>query len=92
MGAWIAVVTLGATGLVYATSDRSGYIPALNIEVVDSTGAGDAFSAGVIFGILNEIPLDDAMRLGVSAAALTLRSPETVVPDLSVELLYSQLV
>lgn len=91
-GAPIAVVTMGAAGLVYATGDRSGYIPALSTEVVDSTGAGDAFSAAVIFGILNEIPLDEAMRLGVSAAALTLRSPETVVPNLSVELLYDQLL
>ncbi|MBN1287919.1 MAG: carbohydrate kinase family protein [Anaerolineae bacterium] len=92
LGAQIAVVTMGAAGLVYATVDSSGYIPALGVEVVDSTGAGDAFSAGAIFGILNDIPIDEAMRLGVSAAALTLQTPDTVVSNLSLELLYDQLV
>jgi pseudouridine kinase len=92
MGVEIAVVTLGPTGLAYADSASSGYIPALRTEIVDATGAGDAFSAGAIFGLLNEVPLDEAMRLGVSAASLTLRSSETVVPNLSLELLYDQLV
>lgn len=92
LGAKLAVITLGAAGLVYATPHSSGYVPALGVEVIDSTGAGDAFSAGAIFGILNDIPLDEAMRLGVAAAALTLQTPDTVVSDLSLELLYGQLV
>ena len=92
LGVQIAVVTLGAAGLVYATGGESGYVPALRVEVLDSTGAGDALTAGVIFGLMNEVPLDEAMRLGVSAAALTLRTRHTVVPNLSQELLYNQLV
>ncbi|MEM6527964.1 MAG: PfkB family carbohydrate kinase, partial [Chloroflexota bacterium] len=42
-GAEIGVVTLGAEGLVYAHSNGSGFIRAAQVEVVDSTGAGDAF-------------------------------------------------
>jgi pseudouridine kinase len=59
---------------------------------VNTTGAGDALTAGVIFGLLNGVPLDEALRLGVSAATLTLRSRESVVPELSQELLYDELV
>ncbi len=92
LGTEIGVVTLGKDGLVYATGDSNGYIPALLTEAVDTTGAGDALSAGAIFGILNDIPLDETMWLGVSAAAMTLRSPDTVVRDLSLEMLYDQLV
>ncbi|MCK5428394.1 MAG: hypothetical protein KAI94_02930, partial [Anaerolineales bacterium] len=55
-------------------------------------GAGDALSATVIFALLNDRPIDDAVRLAVSAASLTLRIKGTVVPDLSVEKLYDQLV
>jgi pseudouridine kinase len=42
--------------------------------------------------LLNDVPLDDAVRLGVSAATLTLRYSGAVVPDLSLEKLYDQLV
>jgi pseudouridine kinase len=91
-GVDIALITLAEQGLCYATSETSGYIPALRTEVIDPTGAGDALSATVMFALLNEIPLDDAVRLGVSAASLTLRHRSSVLPDLSLEKLYDQLV
>lgn len=91
-GVRIAVITLGMHGLVYASGTDQGQIPSIRTEVRDETGAGDALTSAVIFGLLNEVPLDEAMRLGVSAASLTLRSRETVVPLLSQELLYDELV
>jgi len=91
MGAKIAVVTLGEQGLAYADGSGGGFIRAIHTEVVDATGAGDAFSGAVIFGLLNEVPVDEAMRLGVTAASLTLQSRETVLPHISQELLYDEL-
>ena len=91
-GVGIVLVSLGEFGVVYATSETSGYIPAIRTKVVDPTGAGDALNAAVIYGLLNQIPLDDAVRLGVTAASLTLRHRGTVVKDLSLEMLYDQLV
>ncbi len=91
-GVKLAVITLAEFGVVYATSEVSGHIPALRTEISDPTGAGDALSAAVIFGLLHEMQVDDAVRLGISAAALTLRRPGTVAPDLSLERLYDQLV
>jgi pseudouridine kinase len=92
LGAYIAVVTLGDQGLAYADGSGGGFIRAIHTHVVDSTGAGDALTGAVIFGLLNDVPLDEAMRLGVTAAALTLQSSETVLPNLSQELLYDELV
>lgn len=92
MGVEIAVVTLGEAGLAYADSNGSGYIGAIRTEVVDSTGAGDAFTGAMIFGLLNGVPVDEAMRLGVTAASLTLQTTETVVTNLSQELLYARLI
>lgn len=92
LGAYIAVVTLGDQGLAYADGSGGGYIRAIHTHVVDATGAGDALTGAVIFGLLNDVPLDEAMRLGVTAAALTLQSSETVLPNLSQELLYDELV
>lgn len=92
LGVQIAIVTLGATGLVYATSQESGHIPAIEVEVVDLTGAGDALTAAVIFGLLHDFSIAEAVRLGTSAAALTLECRETVCPTLSLEQLYDRLV
>ncbi|HBX70376.1 MAG TPA: ribokinase [Chloroflexi bacterium] len=91
-GVQIAIVTLAESGVCYATSETNGYIPAIHTEIIDPTGGGDALTATVIFALLNEIPLDDAVRLGVSAASLTLRHRGAVLPDLSLEKLYNQLV
>jgi pseudouridine kinase len=92
MGVDIAIITLAEKGLCYATSDVGGYIPAIRSEIVDRTGAGDALTAGVVFGLLNDFPIDEAVRLGVSAATLTLQCKETVCSDLNLERLYDQLV
>lgn len=91
LGAKVAVVTMGEKGLAYADGSGGGHLPAISTHVVDPTGAGDAFSGAVIFGLLNEVPIDEAMRLGVTAASLTLQSPHTVLPNLSQELLYESL-
>ena len=90
-GVGIAIITMAEFGVGYATVDTSGHIPAVKTEIVDPTGAGDALTAAVIFALLNEIPLDEAVRLGISAAALTLRAQGTVSPDLSLERLYEEL-
>lgn len=90
-GVQIAIVSIAEYGVVYASAEGSGHVPAIQTEIVEATGAGDALSAAVMFSLLNEIPLDEAVRLGVSAASLTLRTRGSVVPDLSLELLYEQL-
>ena len=91
-GVEIAIISLAEFGVCYATSETSGRIPAIRTEVVDPTGVGDAMTATVLFALLNEIPLDDAIRLGVSAASLTLRHTGAVLPDLTLQKLYDQLV
>ena len=91
-GARIALVTLAEYGVVYATSETTGHISAIRTRISDPTGAGDAMTAAVLFGLLNDIDLDDAIRLGVSAASLTLRHPGSVYPKLSLEGLYDQLL
>lgn len=91
-GVDVVIITLAEQGLCYASSETNGHIPAIQTEISDPTGAGDALTAAVLFALLNEMSLDDAMRLGVSAATLTLQYPGAVVPDLSLEKLYDQLV
>ena len=90
-GVEIAFVSLSEYGVCYATSETNGHIPALRTNVVDPTGAGDALSAAIIYALMNGIEIDDAAKLGVSAASLALRYPGTVYPELSLEKLYNEL-
>lgn len=91
-GVRTAVVTLSDFGLVYATSDETGYIPARYSQMVDSTGTGDAVTAAIMFGMINELPTIESIRLGAAAAGITLQSGQTVVEDLSLDMLYDHLV
>jgi pseudouridine kinase len=91
-GVCIALISLEEFGVAYATREGRGHIPALRSVIVDPTGAGDALTATVLFALLNKIPLDEAVRLGISAASLTLRSKHTVIPDLTLERLYEEMM
>jgi pseudouridine kinase len=90
-GVDMVFVTQSEFGVCYATSETNGHIPAIRTKVVDPTGAGDALTAAVIYALMNDIEIDDAVRLGVSAASLALRHSGTVFPDLSLEKLYDEL-
>ncbi|MDX2163690.1 MAG: carbohydrate kinase family protein [bacterium] len=92
LGVRIAVVTVGEHGLAYADSSVSGFVGAPQTQVIDPTGGGDALTGALIFGLLNDVGIDEAVRLGATAAALTVQSKETVLPELSVELLYDKLI
>lgn len=90
-GPEVVVVTMAHGGAVFASAAASGHIPALETDVVDATGAGDALTAGVLFGLLNDFPLDDAIALGTSMASLTMQSTETVRSDLTLDRVYQHL-
>lgn len=91
LGVNLAVITLGAEGLFYATSEESGRLPAVSIETVDPTGSGDALTAAVAYGLLEDVSPEEAVRLGLVAAAQTVLCHETVCPTLSLEMLYERL-
>jgi len=91
-GVRTAIVTLSDFGLVYATSDETGYIPARYRKMIDSTGTGDAITAATIFGMINDLPTIESIRLGAAAASINLQTNDTVVPDLSLDMLYDHLI
>lgn len=84
-GARNVIITLGAQGIYCSTPDGDAHIPAMMVDVVDVTGAGDAFAAGLLYGISQGKNIEDACRLGVAASALTLQTVYSVWPDLSVD-------
>lgn len=71
LGTGGVAVTLGADGCLVAWSGREPvHLPALATDVVDTTGCGDAFNAGMITGLLLGRGPVDAARLGLACGAL----------------------
>ena len=75
------VVTMGAQGAVYADlQGNKGVCPARNVQVKDTTGAGDAFCAGVSIGLTYGKTLPEAIDIGSALAASVITSSENVCP------------
>ncbi|MEU0355862.1 carbohydrate kinase family protein [Streptomyces cyaneofuscatus] len=71
----LAVVTLGAEG-AYAVDGRTGaaaQVPAIEVEALDPTGAGDVFVAGFVTGTLADWPLADRLAFAGLTAALSVQ-------------------
>jgi sugar/nucleoside kinase (ribokinase family) len=69
-GVGCVAATCGADGALLVDAEQTQRVPAFEIEVVDTTGCGDAFSAGFLRGLSLGHERVDAARLGNAAAAL----------------------
>ncbi len=75
------IVTMGGLGAVYADLEgSSGFCPARTVAVCDTTGAGDAFCAGVCIGLTYGKSLAEACRIGTDLAASVIITAENVCP------------
>ncbi|MFJ7685767.1 carbohydrate kinase [Peribacillus butanolivorans] len=72
------IITLGNQGVYYFSTEESGHLPPFKTDVVDVTGAGEAFSSCAIYGIMNEESLSSACKLGLAGAALTIQTEESI--------------
>ena len=66
----LAAATLGNEGVLAWDGARFTYAPAFQIDAVDTTGAGDTFHAGFIYGLRNAWPLERQLTFACAAAAL----------------------
>lgn len=74
LGARVAAVTSGAEGCYVAGESFEGHVAGFRVESLDGTGAGDAFAAGFLFGLLDGRPLEECARLANAAGALATRA------------------
>ena len=75
------VVTMGGAGSVYADmKGKKGFCPAKKVQVKDTTGAGDAFCAGVSSGLTYGKTLAESVEIGTRLAASVITSSENVCP------------
>jgi pseudouridine kinase len=84
LGVELVVITLGEYGVYVHSPDESAHIPSFASDgATDVTGAGDAMTAGLVFGLAQGFSALDAAQLGQAAACITISSHASVSPDLS---------
>jgi adenosine kinase len=79
------VITRGARGSTLLRAGERGEIPAVPArEVVDPTGCGDAYRAGLLFGLRRKLPLETCARLGSLMGSLMVekRGTQSLTLDL----------
>ncbi len=86
------VISLGAEGVAWCDAEgRSGHRAARPVQMASATGAGDALLSGLVYGLLQALPLDLAVKQAMACAELTLSSTLANSPNLSVAALQARL-
>ena len=83
-GAGAVVITLGAEGLYVEDGQGGRFIPAMPAKVRDVTGAGDAITAGYVYGMLAGGSYEPALY-GLAAASLTVETDKSIAEELKPE-------
>ena len=83
-GLFETAITLGAKGVFYKNQEgaviRETPKP---IKMVNATGAGDAFTAGMVFGLVNGLPPKEMIRFSMAASIVALSHQNTINPEMS---------
>jgi len=79
-GLEMIVMTCGAEGAVLVTPHETVRQPGIPTEVVDTVGAGDAFAAAFLLGLLGGVPQREALRRAAESASATCRHAGAVPP------------
>ncbi|MEG2002843.1 MAG: carbohydrate kinase family protein [Clostridia bacterium] len=91
LGVKNVLITLGEHGVYFANATTKQLVPAIKTAVVNSTGAGDSFVGGFVYGLANDYDVVTAVKLGVAASSITLQSNETVSPHMCEETLLKRI-
>ena len=78
-------ITLGKDGVFCADENNLLNLKGLDIKVVNATGAGDAFTSGLIYSYLNNFDLEQSAKFSTGASLLALSHKNTINPNMSVE-------
>lgn len=78
------VVTMGKKGSVFydAETNEEGHVDIVPVNVIDTTGAGDSFFAGTVYGLTSGYSLEKSVCIGTRVASLTISCKESTNPEL----------
>ncbi len=79
-------ISKGEEGCYFGNADLSGVVKGKKREIVNSSGAGDAFMAGLVFAFLNDYDLEESATFATALSLAALQSEEAVNPQLNLEM------
>ena len=79
---------MGSKGVFYSDGSVSELIPNPKVDVVNATGAGDAFVAALAFSRFNNYDIRKSAHFSMAASILTLGHEDTINPNISKENIY----
>ncbi|ENN6812103.1 ribokinase [Vibrio fluvialis] len=84
-GIEIVMITLGAKGVWLSQNGRGTLIPGFRVQATDTTAAGDTFNGALVTGLLEEMPLESAIKFAHAAAAISVTrfGAQTSIPNRS---------
>lgn len=93
LGVKNVIVTLGAQGAIFKNNSTQFHIPGIEVEVVDTTAAGDTFVGGLVSALLENKSMKDSMQFAISASALavTKHGAQPSIPTKSEAINFMQL-
>ncbi|MGL5989448.1 carbohydrate kinase [Cetobacterium sp.] len=78
-------ISLGENGVFYSNGKTYGHIEALKKEIINTTGAGDAFMAGVVYSFLENFDIVDSCKNGIACSSIAISSHKTISDNISLE-------
>ncbi|MCG6259289.1 ribokinase [Vibrio furnissii] len=82
-GIEIVMITLGAKGVWLSQNGRGTLISGFRVQATDTTAAGDTFNGALVTGLLEEMPLESAIKFAHAAAAISVTrfGAQTSIPN-----------
>lgn len=71
LGVGIVIITLGTQGALVLNDEKFTHVPALSVNAIDTTGAGDVFNGALAVAVSEEHQLSDAIAFACKAAAIS---------------------
>ncbi|WIF95335.1 carbohydrate kinase [Caminicella sporogenes] len=84
-------ISLGEKGVYFGDEEKIEYLPSPKVKVVNTTGAGDAFIAGLTYSYLNNLSLKESALFSMAASLLTISHKNTINPNMSLNKIQEKL-
>ena len=78
---------MGSDGVYCANNIEMFHIPGVKIDIINATGAGDAFMSGIVYGFMNDFNLNETAKFAISSSLVALSHKNTINPNFSVDLI-----
>jgi pseudouridine kinase len=78
-------ISLDQGGVFYANNSQKGILKANESTVINVTGAGDSFVAGLGYGYLNKLSFKNTLKFAISSSLLTISTDSTIHPNMSAQ-------